>query len=292
MARHQGAHPHQLETRVHTWLAAASAAHEGGVAWDDLRQASVGARALHATSAFVARLQTWPKGYQGDFETVELMASPSIPEGQGVGSQLERFALHAPIIQQHRHVLEAMAARITAVAARPGRSRILVLGSGSGLEVEGALDALAASEAEVLLVDQDPDALRVAARRLAELGNRAASVAADVTVASARVRERGPFDLVIASGLFDALSDEEAHRVLELVVREWVAPGGRLSFSQLDRGHAWQPWLELATAWRLEGRSEDELRALVADSFGPDVQVSFQLEPTGLARIVDIKTAS
>ena len=28
-------------------------------------------RALHARSPFVARLQAWPRGYAGDFETVE-----------------------------------------------------------------------------------------------------------------------------------------------------------------------------------------------------------------------------
>lgn len=57
-------------------------------------------RALHATSPFIRRLQTWPRGYPGDFETIEYICRRSNQaDPLGIGYELEQLALDSPIAQ-------------------------------------------------------------------------------------------------------------------------------------------------------------------------------------------------
>ena len=62
------------------------------------------ARAIHAKSPFIKRLQEWPRGYPGDFETVEYICN-SINQAQpdSFAFHYERMCLNSTLAQQHRN---------------------------------------------------------------------------------------------------------------------------------------------------------------------------------------------
>ena len=55
-----------------------SAAEEEGRDRESIRLASETARIAHARSPFVKRLQIWPRGYPGNFETIEYLMSSNV----------------------------------------------------------------------------------------------------------------------------------------------------------------------------------------------------------------------
>jgi extracellular factor (EF) 3-hydroxypalmitic acid methyl ester biosynthesis protein len=106
-------------------------------------------RQIHAASPFVNRLQTWPRGYPGDFETVEYLiggAGANRVEGRlarscGAGANraegrlarsCEAYALSRSIAQQHRNKIHHQAARLMRTfLAKPARSRVASIACGS-----------------------------------------------------------------------------------------------------------------------------------------------------------------
>ena len=70
------------------------------------------ARVVHAESPFVRRLQEWPRGYAGDFETVEYLLQQRNRAVVGRFAYfLEQYALGSPIAQQHRNKVDIQASR-------------------------------------------------------------------------------------------------------------------------------------------------------------------------------------
>jgi hypothetical protein len=56
---------------MHSLATAITTSEDVGVTRLEMPRVLDGVRALHARPPFVHRLQTWPRGYAGDFETVE-----------------------------------------------------------------------------------------------------------------------------------------------------------------------------------------------------------------------------
>src|SRR5205085_5021034 len=70
-------------------------------------------RRIHARSDFVRRLQQWPRGYPGDFETVEYLChGRSHAESGTIQDICETYSLTRSIAQQHRNKVQHQAARI------------------------------------------------------------------------------------------------------------------------------------------------------------------------------------
>ena len=82
---------HRVVTLVHDLCAALVDAEAAGCTRQELREAARTARDIHGASPFVRRLQEWPRGYPGDFETIEWLcrATNEAPEGT-LASALER----------------------------------------------------------------------------------------------------------------------------------------------------------------------------------------------------------
>jgi hypothetical protein len=68
---------------------------------------------LHAKSPFVRRLQIWPRGYPGDFETIEALLDgrPSIQEDDDA-YWIDWYALNCAIACQHRNKVRYQAERV------------------------------------------------------------------------------------------------------------------------------------------------------------------------------------
>jgi len=88
-------------------------------------------RALHARSPFVARLQAWPRGYAGDFETVEYICDARNQSTPGtVPWAIEECALQSPVAQQHRNKVGLQARAILSTVVANPRGRVASIGCG------------------------------------------------------------------------------------------------------------------------------------------------------------------
>src|SRR5687768_7133077 len=62
---------HETAAGMHSVAASLSACEAAGVDRDAMAPFVIAIRELHGRSPLVQRLQNWPRGYPGDFETVE-----------------------------------------------------------------------------------------------------------------------------------------------------------------------------------------------------------------------------
>jgi SAM-dependent methyltransferase len=244
-------------------------------------------RTLHAGSPFVKRLQTWPRGYPGDFETVEFLcdARNTAPAGT-IGWAIEEYALQSPIAQQHRNKVGLQArVMLSAVLDNP-EARIASIGCGGCRDLLLVQNYIRSMGGRFVLVDADADALAFARHRLDGIAGRCRFVHGRVPKVLSSLASGGPFDVVVAGGLFDYLPDRWAIATLRAVHR-MLARGGRLLFSNIAAANPFRVWLEYLAEWRLIERQESDLRRLLAEAgFSPDDARIFR-DSSGLAVIVD-----
>lgn len=280
---------HETAVAVHSLCSQILAA-EGAIPDEAIRSCLHSARALHAQSPFIARLQAWPRGYAGDFETIEYLIGQRVQASPGmIGYWLEYLALASPVAQQHRNKVHAQAREVTsAVLASGCRPRVLVLAAGSSPDVMLAWTAIRDRDFFAVLHDGDEAALEFSIGRLEEVRGRVQAVAGNVLTSLGRLAEHGPFDLVVAGGLFDYLPDRHAVFLIRAVWERLLAPGGRLFFTNIGRGNPYRVWIEYLAEWRLIERSEAELRQMVSSACGPAAVCSVVAEGTGLAWLVSV----
>jgi extracellular factor (EF) 3-hydroxypalmitic acid methyl ester biosynthesis protein len=246
-------------------------------------------RALHDRSPFVHRLQTWPRGYPGDFETVEwLCDARNRAEPGTVPWAIEQCSLQSPLAQQHRNKVSIQARAIhSALVANPC-AHIASIGCGGCRDLSLIQAYISATDGRFTLVDADDDALAFARERLDRLEGRCAFVRGRVPRVLSKL-PAGRFDLIVAGGLFDYLPDRWAQATLG-AARELLAPGGRLLWSNIAKGNLYRPWIEyLADWWLIEREETDVLRLLEQAGFDVE-QARVSRDSTGLALLVEAGT--
>lgn len=234
------------------------------------------ARRVHGESPFVHRLQAWPRGYAGDFETIEYLVGGTNLAPRGTRAWwAEQVALSSPIAVQHRCKVRQQAEEIRRVCAATPGARVLVLACGGGRDLQVLIDQAARLDgAHLTLVDQDADAVTLASDRGRLLGATVTPVCLDVLRGLRRAE--GPFHLVLAGGLFDYLTDQTIVLVLRLARRK-LAPDGAVFFTNIAEGNPYRPWLEYLGDWQLIERTPQRLSALAAEAGLARVRV----EPDG-----------
>ncbi len=277
---------HATAAGMHRMAESISACEAAGLDRDALLPFVRPVRALHARSPLVNRLQTWPRGYPGDFETVEwLCDAQNRAPANTVEWAIEQIALQSPIAQQHRNKVGIQARAILAVTiANPG-ARIASLGCGGCRDLSLVQEFIPAGQGRFVLVDADADALAFACTRLSRIADRCEFVTGTVPRVLSRLGT-GPFDLVVAGGLFDYLPDRWAVATLRNVIK-LLTPGGRMLFSNIAAGNPFRPWLEYLGEWQLIARDREDLERLVAKSGFPHGDLRIFQDSSGLAMVVD-----
>jgi SAM-dependent methyltransferase len=238
----------------------------------------------------VQRLQTWPRGYAGDFETVEwLCDATNRAEPNTIGWAIEAYALQSPIAQQHRNkvVLQARAV-LTTLASRRRPARIASLGCGGYRDLFLIQDCITDGSGTFVLVDSDRQALAFAHQRLNRLTASCEFVHGVVPRVLTTVASKGACDLVLAGGLFDYLPDRWAVAALRGVY-PLLACGGTFFFSNIAAGNPFRGWLEYLADWRLIERSESDVRRLLAAAEIDDCALRIDRDTSGLALIVELR---
>ena len=278
---------HATVVAMHSFATTIGACEAAGLTRLELLPTLEGVRALHARSPFVHRLQTWPRGYPGDFETVEwLCDARNRAEPGTVPWAIEQCSLQSPLAQQHRNKVGLQArAILSTLVARPA-ARIASIGCGGCRDLSLIQDYIPPTHGRFVLVDADADALAFARERLDRLEGRCTFVQGRVPRVIGRLRHEGPFDLIVAGGLFDYLPDRWAVGTLS-AAREQLAPGGRMFMSNIAKGNPFRPWIEYLADWWLIERDESDVRRLLGQA-GFDVdRTRVSHDSTGLALIAD-----
>lgn len=247
---------------------------------------------IHGRSPFIRRLQTWPRGYPGDFETIErLLAGVVQARASTVEYWLEHLALHSPIAQQHRNKVLWQAGQIRRTlqqvdVRRP--ARILILAAGSSPDVDLVQEDLTERPCEIVLNDGDPEALAFSALRLSTVSHRVRFVPGNVLSSTRKLAHFGPYDLVLAGGLFDYLPNRHAEFLMRSVTDRLLAPEGCFCFTNLAEANPYRVWIEYLGQWRLIERSDEELRRIVAAGDPSQNVCSIHKESTGLTWLVSV----
>ncbi len=281
---------HDVVAAMHTLCRRIADAERAGCDREAIRAAAEPARAAHARSPFVRRLQTWPRGYPGDFETIEYLLAQRVRAPLAtLEFWIEYYALGTLIAQQHRNKVAAQAREVArAVYRAPGVPRVLALAAGSSPDLALVEPLLRNSGCEIVLADADRDALAFSLDRLAAVRGRVRTVHGNVLASTTKLAALGPFDLVLAGGLFDYLTDRYATRLLRAAWDRLLAPGGRFFFTNLGRQHPSREWMEYMADWRLVERTEADLLALAAGACGPGATVATEPETTGITWLVSV----
>ena len=240
---------------------------------------------LQAQSPFVNRLREWPRGYPGDFETIELLMKGSqVPTRPVPGEWIDWYALNTAIGQQHRNKVWWQYLRMCAVT--PGR--ILSVGCGGGADFNIAPHQFTGSE--IALLDIDQEALRLAQDRLQRYCT-VHTICGDVRRGIRKAQDEGPYDVVVCGGLFDYLDDRTIVFLLRELLERAVRVGGSVLFTNIAEENPFRVWMEALVDWRLIHRSEMDIRRIV-EAAGFDLDgLHLGRDGTGLTHLIEIECA-
>lgn len=282
---------HAVLMQVHRICAAIHACEDAGMSRAEIVEIVGPARTIHARSPFVKRLQEWPRGYPGDFETVEYIwhAENRAPRGT-VEYHCESYSLNLPIAQQHRNKVRHQAARILdTMLARRRQSRILALASGSCPDFELIQAQLPELAGEIYLNDSDTNALAFSSPVFDGVRERCSVVQGNALKVARKMEQIGHFDLVLAGGLFDYLPEKHAIYLIENVYRGLLVSGGTFFFTNIASGNPYRTLIEYLGDWFLIERSQEEIRRMCAEAGVPDHAISIRQEETGLALLIELR---
>jgi len=250
-------------------------------------------RRLQAESPFVRRLQEWPRGYEGDYETVEYLLSQSNKAAKdSLAWYIEMHALGTMIAQQHRNKVTYQSELIleTVISRQSQRCvKILLIAAGGAPDLRRIVPYIAHSNCYFVLNDIDPDALRFARIELHDIRDKCCFVEGNVLARSSTLAEFGMFDLVIAGGLCDYLKDRAVQLLVKIVLTKLSAPDGIFLFTNLATGNPYRCWLEYLANWHLIERNEQYILGLLEPMQQFIKETQFFRDPTGLTVFAHIR---
>ena len=251
-------------------------------------------RKMVRLSPFFARLQDWPRGYPGDFETIEyLMQSRNLAAEGSVAFQLERYGLTSPAAQQHRNKVRRQAELILEVCSRGARPagrapRILSLACGSSPDV-ASVQRWLPRDAHFTLLDGDADAVRYSRQRLTAIESRCHFVHGNVLRLGQLLAGADPFDLVLVGGLFDYLRGRSIARILKLLWTDFMAEGATLFFTNVSAENPDRIWIEYLADWILIARDERVLLGLCGEAGIAEEHCKHQRDATGSTILMEVE---
>ncbi len=246
----------------------------------DIAEAVAPAYHLHSQAPFVERLQTWPRGYVGDFETIEiLMEGRSSLDESHPAYWIDWFALNMPVACQHRNKLAFQSAEIR--RDLPDTASVLSVGCGGGRDLATLAD-FKGSSLSFCLIDIEEDALNLASDRL-EWAADVEVICGDAVRALRKMDTQ--FDRIVFGGLFDYLSDKTIILLLKLARTRLLKKGGRIVFTNLSTNNPFAVWLENMAAWKMIYRDANALALLAKKAGIRDGELSIEFDPTGLSQL-------
>ncbi|MEN3223472.1 class I SAM-dependent methyltransferase [Mycolicibacterium porcinum] len=313
--------PHPLALTTASFKAAMSAADKliiGGLASDDDVQAQVSAACnalsdqirLHlragapdvdelgafvhretypylGLSTLIDRSYTKPRGYAGDYLTLQMVYQDK-PDGvRRLGPYIDRWFLGIPAscaVKNRRQLLRDIIID-TARRCHGRTAAITSLACGPAREIFDTFGAAQYPDLIATCLDIDDQALGYAERIAHSLGvtGRVAFVQANVVkVALGRqTLELGDQDLVYSIGLIDYLADHLVVKLLDWIYHH-LRPGGTALVGNFDIDNPDRAFMDHLLDWKLIHRSPQDLEDLFAQSRFAGAPVEVRREATGI----------
>lgn len=273
---------------VNTLCRAIESCEEAGIDKREILAQLGPTRALHARSPFIKRAQDWPRGYAGDFETIEYLCEAANRAEPGtLGHALEDLALRSPITGQHRNKLAFQAETILSVCHRKqGAARVLTIGCGGSRDIRSITHRLPGTRSEFVLCDLDYEALDFSLHALGPLAERCTYLNATLPRVVPKLVPYGPFDLVIGGGVFDYLPDRWVTLSARNIWTNLLAPGGEFLFTNIKRGNPYRVWLEYLANWELRERDEADVVRCCTEAGIPASAIDIEEDATGLTLLI------
>lgn len=259
---------------------------QNGLSKGEILQVLQPARVIVARSPFISRLQTWPRGYPGDFETIEYLCSQSATPAIGtIEHACEQYVLACAASQQHRNKVQHQAEMIIQAVTSSEAARILIIACGSCPDLALARHALQGKEFQCVLNDSDAEALAFAQTRLASFSHQIAIHHSDVLRLLRNGDDLGQFDLVLAGGLFDYLSDRQVVFIMRTVFQRLLRSSGALFFTNIAAGNPFRVLMGYLADWQLVERTAEDIVRLSVEA-GVTRSPTIGRDQTGLTLIV------
>ncbi len=283
----EAANHHMVVSQVHALLAAILELENLGVDKEAIHTAVAEVLRLHAASPIIARMQNWPRGYAGDYQTVEIVLSGQCVSPKGtLAYHLERYVLDCPASQQHRNKVVAQAELIRSTIAANPDANILIVACGGCPDLKLLSRELKTFRGQLWLNDIDKDALERSTAQVARVCPDVKSVPGNVVELLRDAKSLPKFDLVVAGGLFDYLEDRVARFVIKCAY-SCLRPSGRFFFTNIGK-NPYRPWMEYCGEWFLRERDAASLNSLAIEAGVPTENVELSTETTGLTYLVEI----
>lgn len=256
---------------------------------------------------FMNRAYTKPQGYAGDYRMMELGQSDELSGETLFQRFLQYYIQHSSLGQAIRERADVAleAARETVALNRP--VRILSLACGPAVELRRLIAETEHFEhpVEIILLDQDEDALQSCVTEL----NRAAGHRDDLDKVSFRclhfslrqilAPKRGSerqlvaetlsgIDLIYSMGLFDYLEQPLAQKTAQRLF-QLLSPGGRLLIGNLCRVPDSTWIMEFGLAWHLIYRNHDEMVDMAARIDDSQGTITIGSDTTGHCLFLDAR---
>lgn len=214
-------------------------------------------------SRFVHRARTKPRGYAGDYLTMQWMYDQRAVTESPVGAALDEWVMSAPgssALLARRGVLAEL------IGSAPSGS-VMTIGSGPAAEIFDV--ARTGSELRAVCVDFDAASLGFVRRRARSMGCLSSfefrSVDVRRLITGRASIGAAPRPLVYSVGLADYLTDNALAGLVRWMAEQTV-PGGRIVVGNLSTSFAGRHFLEHVLDWPLIYRNPDDLTRVFAAS--------------------------
>ena len=246
---------------------------------------------IHSRSVFVKRLQDWPRGYPGDFETIEYICDLENKSTYGkIEYYIEEYALNSAMAQQHRNKLQHQAETILDTLLNTDiPQKILSVGCGGCRDILKIEKYIRDIQCDIVLHDIDSDALELSRERLKNLSGNVHTVSGNFLHSLRKVEKLGPFDLILSGGFFDYLTDKHISFFLKKTLEKLLNKEGLLFFANIKDDNPFKVWQEYLADWELIYRNEDNIIDLLITAGFPAGAFKIDKDETGLTFLVTLK---
>jgi hypothetical protein len=230
------------------------------------------------------RCYSKPRGYAGDFMTIEWIYQEQ-PDGAGrLGRLLDQCFFDSPAaqaVQNRRGIL--VAAILDAIErSLPEPAQVTTMASGPAEEVFDVFDRLDdPTKLKCTLIDIDLQALAFLDDRIRKKGlNRQMNLVSGNLVYLATGRQKldvGPQDLIYSIGLIDYFNDKYVIKLMNYA-HALLRPGGKLILGNFHPRNTTRAFMDYVLDWKLIHRTEEDMdRLFAASDFNkPCTRVEFE----------------
>jgi len=279
---------HKVVSSMHDLCFSILEAEKNGMSRTEIEEIIKPARDIHSRSIFVKRLQEWPREYPGDFETVEYICDMDNKSVYGtVEYFIEEYALNSAIAQQHRNKLHHQSEILLGTLMNGGENlKILSAACGGCRDIISIAKYIGKVNFELVINDIDNDALELSVKRLGNLKDLHV-IPGNIIQAVRKVEKLGPFDLIVTGGMFDHMSDRHVAFFLKQSLKNLLNHGGRLFFANSIEENPFRVWMEYLADWKLNYRSEDDIRRLMNEAGFNSEAIDIRKDETRLTYFVE-----